>query len=170
MFNNITRLTGILFWLLSCQAIALPSDQDKPIQIEAGKVEMNEKEGTSRYSGGVRITQGSRLLTGDEILIESTDNKIDKITISGKPAHFSQMTIENETVEASSYTMVFHAKTEILELTEQAVLKQKDNTFQSEHIAYDANKDVVTAGQPDTDSEKRVKITLHPEKDTTEKP
>jgi lipopolysaccharide export system protein LptA len=61
-----------------------------------------------------------------------------------------------------------------LELNGEALLIKQQSRFSSEHIVYDAGRDMVTAGQPqneptaaaDPAEKPRVKITLHPEEST----
>ena len=164
--------TGCLFFALLI-AITLPltvnassADSTKPIKIEAGKVVIKEKQGISYYSGKVKIAQGSRLISGETIRIYSKKNEITKIVIAGKPAFFSQLNDASEKTIARAKEMVFHVKKEILVLKKEAVLQQKDNIFRSERISYNTAKDIMMAGDKNAPANQRVKITIHPKKES----
>ena len=152
---------------------AQTSDEDAPVNIEADRVEMHERDNLSIYKGNVKITKGSIKITGDEIFIQNQNGKLQHIKVSGKPATFHQLNDLQEEVSAQSYQMKYLAKTSILELKEQALLVKNQNKFSSEHIIYDAHNDIVKAGHNNktpTKEKPRVKITLHPEQKTTTQP
>lgn len=149
----------------SSTAFAINTDSDKPIQIDAGKLVIKEKQGISYYTGHVKITQGKRIISGDSITIHAKDSEITKIIIEGSPASFSQINDQNEKTQASANHMVFHVKKDILEMTKNAVLQQKDNVFKSEKISYNTANDVMMAGNKNAPANERVKITIHPKKD-----
>lgn len=154
-------------------ADALSSDSEKTMNIEADKVILNEKDGVSNYLGHVKFTQGSRSISGDSISIHQKGNEIIRIVIKGKPALFSQLNDNNEETRASSLEMIYHANKDMLILKQEAMLKQKDNVFHSDLISYNTAKDIITAGQEGTQEsdkdEQRVKITIHPKKDSNSK-
>lgn len=172
--NNMqTSQSSYLSWLLCffatllfpAEIMANSTDSDQPMNIEANKVILKEKNGISRYLGNVAITQGSRKISGDNITIFSDENNVTKVIIEGKPASFSQLDDNNEKIEASSHKMIFYAKTDILVLETDAVLQQKDNIFRSDKITYNTAKDIITAGKKDGTDSERVKITILPQKD-----
>jgi len=150
---------------LSPVASAISSDQNKPINIEAGKVVIKEKQGLAYYSGNVKITQGSRIIAGKTLTIFSEKDEVVKIIIKGQPASFSQLNDEGDKTVAQAKQMTFHVKKEILLLQDNAILQQKDNVFRSEKISYNTAKDIMMAGDKNAPSEERIKITIHPKKD-----
>ena len=154
--------------LITANAMASNTDHNQPMQIEAGKVILKEKQGISRYIGNVKITQGSRFILGDNITIHSNNGDVTKVIVKGQPASFSQLNDENEKVNASAHQMTFYTKTDILVLEENAILQQKDNVFKSEKISYNTAKDIITAGKHNGSTDERVKITIHPKKDNSE--
>lgn len=173
-FNRIIQMQAVfssLAFLLSYSSPvhARTSDADKAMNIVANKVVLNEKEGVSRYLGKVKISQGSRVISGDSIAIYQEDKKITRIVIKGKPALFSQLNDHDEETRASSMEMIYHADKDLLILEQDAMLKQKDNVFHSDRISYNTAKDIITAGQDSGSTDQRVKITIHPEKDSNSK-
>jgi len=160
------KLLLLFTYLVSPPLCAQKTDKEAPINIEADRVEMHERDGLSIYKGNVKITKGSIQITGDEILIQNRNGKLEHIKINGKPATFFQLNDLNEEVSAQSFQMKYLAENSMLELKQQALLVKNQNRFSSEHIIYDAHNDIVTAGHDTTTTtteQPRVKITLHPE-------
>lgn len=147
-------------------AAAINNDSDKPIHIEAGKLVIKEKQGVSYYTGHVKITQGSRIISGDSITIHAKDSEISKIIIKGSPASFSQINEQNETTRASANQMIFYVKKDLLVMTKNALFQQKDNVFKSEKISYNTAQDIMIAGNKNAPANERVKMTIHPKKDS----
>lgn len=153
-------------FFFSPYASALNADRDQVMQIEAGKVVMKEKEGVSQYSGNVKITQGSRIISGESITVHSKDNEVTKVVIKGEPAFFSQLNDQNEEIKGQSNLMVFYADKDLLVMKTNAILQQKDNIFKSDKITYDTAKDIISAGNSDGADDKRVTITINPKEET----
>ncbi len=157
-------LLGLLF---TSSAHALGTDSDAPVHIEADQVEMHEKEGISIYSGHVRITKGSIKISGERITIKNRNGRLHLILILGEPATFSQLNDQGEEISARSMRMEYRADNGLLELKEDAQLVKNQNRFNSAHIIYDTQKDIVTAGQEaqkDSQEAPRVQITIQPDK------
>lgn len=165
--------TFILLLLFSnINAWAKSSDKDAAIHIEADQLEMRERESLSIYRGNVKISKGSIKISGEEIIIKNKNGILYKIDIKGSPAVFFQLNDLGEAIEAQSLQMHYFAETGILELKEKALLVKDKNRFSSEHIIYDTQKNIITAGRGknkqtgdlSTAAEiPRVKVTIHPE-------
>ena len=67
----------LLFGLLSLSSVsfALESDKTKPITLNADHAKVDQLTGIGIYSGNVRVTQGSTVVTGDKIETHSGKNK-----------------------------------------------------------------------------------------------
>ncbi|MDQ1363659.1 MAG: lipopolysaccharide export system protein LptA [Pseudomonadota bacterium] len=149
---------------------AKTSDAGQPVYIEADQVEIRDREGLSIYRGNVRIVQGSLRISGDEIRIHSTDAGLQRVHVTGKPANFFQLTDLDEEISATGEEMEYQPQTSTLTLDRNAVLVQRDNRFTSEHIVYNTQTNIMTAGPgngsgtADTATPPRVTITIMPEK------
>lgn len=167
--NSMNLLILLTLLVIPGAAIAKTSDAEQPIYIEADQVEIRDREGLSIYRGNVHIAQGSLRIYGNEIRIRTTDQGMQKVNISGKPATFFQLTDLNEEISAQGEEMEYQSKTGLLILDREAVLVQRDNRFTSEHIVYNTQTNVVKAGTdnqtstPDS-TPPRVTITIMPEK------
>ena len=80
-----TAMPAILFALLliSCGAQALPGDEQKPIEIEADRAELDDATGTATYSGSVRLDQGSLKVRAARLIIETDAQQVQRITAEG---------------------------------------------------------------------------------------
>lgn len=158
----------ILIFCLSLPAQAKMSDTDKPLHIQAGSVEIHEKEGISIYKNNVRITKGTMIIQGELIHVHSDENKIRRIRVEGQPAKFRQLNDQDEEISAQSQHMEYQANNNKLILKKNAILIQGQNRFTSDHIVYDTQQDIVQAGTPVKNStsaeSERVTITIQPEK------
>jgi lipopolysaccharide export system protein LptA len=168
--NPMNNLMLLALLVIPCAAAAKTSDAEQPIYIEADQVEIRDREGLSIYRGNVHIVQGSLRINGNEIRIRTTDQGMQKINISGKPATFFQLTDLNEEISAQGEEMEYQSKTGLLILDRDAALVQRDNRFTSEHIVYNTQTNVVKAGTDnqtsptDSTTPPRVTITIMPEK------
>lgn len=167
--NSMNLLILLTLLVIPVAAIAKTSDAEQPIYIEADQVEIRDREGLSIYRGNVHIAQGTLRIYGNEIRIRTTDQGVQKVNISGKPATFFQLTDLNEEISAQGEEMEYQSKTGLLILDRDAVLVQRDNRFTSAHIVYNTQTNVVKAGAdnqastPDS-TPPRVTITIMPEK------
>ncbi len=155
----------LLLFLSYSTAHALTDDSTKPINIQADSAEINDVTGVSTYRGNVTITQGSTVLTGDIVILETTNKKVNKIISEGKLSTFKQTTDDGKKIDAEAEKMVYSITDNKIVLTKNAKLTESGNTFSSDKITFYTDKEIVTAGSS-TGSD-RVNITVFPE---TEKP
>ncbi|TCK17558.1 lipopolysaccharide export system protein LptA [Thiogranum longum] len=140
---------------------ALSSDRDQPMMIEADRVELDDTKGVSIYTGNVKVTQGTLVLTGDRMVVHNKGNDIDKVLMDGNPATYKQRPDGKEhDVHAQSRRMEYYTNPEHIILLQQAEVNQAGDVLRSERIVYDVVKDQVNAGTDKPDD--RVIITIQP--------
>ena len=158
----IINLTCLLF---SVNALALQSDRQQPINVEADRASINKKTGTSTYSGHVIVQQGSMRITADKLTVYTRKGKLEKMLAQGKPAEFKQRAEKgNKDISAIAESMTFHANDKIIIFEQGAKLSQGANTFSSNRIIYNQAKDTVDAGKKSGGD--RVTITIQPADET----
>jgi lipopolysaccharide export system protein LptA len=140
------------------------------IYIDADYMQLNIETGYSVYVGNVNIKQGQLILTGDKVTIQQSKKEVERITVTGKPAHYNHITDKGENIQAESEKMVYTASQNKLVMTINANLKQPDHQVSSQKIVYDTEKKIVIAGDKretskGSDNKQRVNITLTPKKD-----
>jgi len=161
-------LTGLLLFFLQTSSWATESVEK--IFIDADHMHLNIESGYSVYTGNVKISQGELVLTGNKMTLEQNDSGIERMTVTGKPAHYNHITEKGENIQAESEHMVYTASKNELVMTINAKLQQPDHQISSQKIVYDTLNKIVIAGDNDTTSNTdtdsdRVKITLTPKKE-----
>ncbi len=151
----------LLVFAFSSNSIALTDDSTKPINIQADSAEINDDTGISTYRGNVKITQGSTILTGDIVILETANKKVKKIISEGKLSTFKQTTDDGRKINAEAEKMVYSITGNKIVLTKNAKLTEEGNTFSSDKITFYTDKEIVTAGS--SSGNDRVNITVFPE-------
>ncbi len=168
--NKTNLLTALLLFTLP--AITWAADSVEKIFISADQMQMNINSGKSVYTGNVNISQGTLVLTGDKVTLKRSNDEVERITVTGKPARYKQVNEAGEPIEAQSEHMLYIASQNQLTLTINAHLQQPDVKLSSQKIIYDTQKRIVIAGGNDekkttdakTKKTQRVNIMLTPKK------
>jgi len=158
---RIAHLTLIVALATPSWCLALSSDRSQPMMIEADRVELDDATGVSIYTGNVKVTQGTLVLTGDRMTVHNQGDDVEKVLMDGTPATYKQRPDGKEhDVHAKSKRMEYYTDPERIILLEQAEVDQAGDVLRSERIVYDVVKDQVNAGtdQPN----ERVIITIQP--------
>lgn len=163
-------LLAISLSLASTAALALPSDREQPIRIQADTAELDDKQGVAVYRGNVIITQGSMIIKGNTVTITQTaSGDIDTFTSVGKPAYYEQKPdVNKDIVKAYGLTIQYFANKDRIVLTDQAKVTQGGNTFEGEKIVYDTQRQIVNAGRASdtqvTTPRPRIDMVIQPKK------
>lgn len=176
-FFRYSLFTAILFAVQSNSLAAEQVEKIEKIFIDADHMQMNINTGYSEYTGNVKITQGELKLTGDKVTVQQSNDEVERITVTGKPAHYNHVTEKGENIQAESELMVYTASQNKLVMTVNAKLKQPDHQVSSQKIVYDTEKKIVIAGDKAAASSsdsgsgasQRVNITLTPKKEPAKK-
>jgi lipopolysaccharide export system protein LptA len=161
------RACGVLLCsVLAPPVVALDSDREQPMFVEADAAEFDEKQSISLYLGNVEVQQGSMRILADEVLVHHKPNREPlKIIAIGKPVRYRQM-LDNdpEEVRASALRMEYETDREEIILIDDAELIQGEDRFASDRIVYNRTEDRLTAGTSARGRE-RVKIRIEPQND-----
>lgn len=174
MHALIPLLTSLILLGYLNLGFAQQDDNDKPLNIEADQLRVDEKVGRSTYSGRVKISRGSLLIKGDKVILQSSDNNgLSFIHVEGSPASFKQNNDKQQLISAEAQELIYRNDSGIITLNKNAVLIQNQNTFRAEEIIYNTHTYIVKAGQKDTSSKTkngRVFITIRPNNKSTNTP
>ncbi len=153
-----------LLLLTPIKSFALSEDANKPININADSVSINEKTGISIYLGNVTFVQGSLILNGSKIVIHQPDGTVTKILVDGKPATFQQQQDDSpDIVHAKAGKMKYVTKDERVFLKQNASVWQGENLLKGNEIEYNTRNSTVTA-QKSSDNTNRVHVVIEPNK------
>ncbi len=161
-------LTLTLLVCLPLASIALESDVDKPIEVEADSVQIDEgtDKGNSKsiYKGNVVLIQGSIRLTADKVTVIQNANKSDQIQAVGNPVRITQDSQNGKKpIKGHSSRMEYFVDSDMLYLIGNAVLTQDKDTFKSDRIAYDRKQSLIKGGAS-AQGKHRVRVTIKSKK------
>lgn len=170
-------LLFIALMLLSIQAGAENADRDKPIELEADTVTVNDAKKTSTYTGNVILTQGTLIIRGDKLVVREDREGFQHSTSYGKPTTFKQKREgKNEYIEGSAQRIEYDGRMDKVQLYTKAWVKRGDDIVHGDYIMYDASAEyaeVIGGGsQASTPSTPggRVRAVIQPKKKPAESP
>lgn len=169
---RIRQLSAILIWAASMLIWAPPAlselaDRDKPINLEADQVTVDDAKNISTFIGNVRLSQGSLLILGDEIVVEQDKEGYLMVTAHGKTASFRQKREGFDSyIEGYGEHIEYDARNGEMQLHMQARLKRDLDEVSGEHITYNSKTEIfqVKGGSPGNEEvmPKRVRAVLQP--------
>ncbi len=171
MKNNLAPITAIallcLLWVGSAQALS--TDSEQPINIEADRVDADDRKRLTVYRGKAIITQGSIRISGDTVKMYFDDqNELIKLISVGKPARFRQRPDgKKEFQRAEARRIEYYANKDRMILIDHAKASQGGDTIRADRIEYDTFHGKVKAESLPTNKagkapKSRVRITINP--------
>ncbi len=158
-----------LIALLCCAALASPAraekaDRERPVQIEADTVHMDDAKKTAQYEGHVILTQGTMSMQADRIDVSQDAQGMASGVATGKPVHFRQkMEGRDEYMEADALRVEYDARTELVKLIGAAHVKQGGDDLRGAVITYDMNTERYQAqGSDSRNAAGRVHAVIQP--------
>lgn len=157
--------------LMPALAWALPSDREKPINIEADHAQLDDREGVTQYKGDAILTQGTLRIEGDIITFFYDENKrLTKAVAEGKRATYEQVHKPGENpVKAKALKMEYYADRQKIYLIGDGHVWQNGDEFTGNYIEYDIERNVVSANSKpvtvdgETQKKGRVHIIIQPQ-------
>ena len=153
----------ILLSLLSSLVFAMPGDRDKPIEIEAESVVVDESTGFNQFMGDAVVTQGSLVLSAELIEVQTSDEEVESMVAKGsqqKPAKYIQsQPNQARFIEATAIEITYDVEKGLVFLIGDANLVQGFDSFSGETLEYDINNDKVLV-EGSEDGTKRVKFKI----------
>jgi lipopolysaccharide export system protein LptA len=138
---KLLSVTFLLFWLPAC--FADRADRDQPMHLEADRVNIDDAQQISTFTGNVRLTQGTLLIRGDKIIVVQDKDGFKHATAYGNTAEFRQKREGfNEYVEGYGVRIEYDSRTEILNLHEKAHLKRNLDDVSGDHITYSTQTEI----------------------------
>lgn len=171
-------ILGVILAFTMSAALALSTDKQKDIEIEADSAEMDDIKGITIYRGDVVVTQGSIRMTGHTMTVHFDDNgDMELVIMQGKPATYRQLPDNSETYdEAEARQMEYYALKDYIILIDNAlVTKPNGSRMSGSRIEYDTVLSKVLAkgtrstvktkdGETEKKKDGRVKITIKKKK------
>ena len=133
-------LSLVLALSLSAAApvLAKSSDREQPMDIDADRTDaLLGDDSVSTLEGNVRIRQGTMAVDAEKAEIHRRAGEIERIVLTGGPAKLSQLSDQNEQMEARARQIVYTPSNEVMVLTGNVEVQQPRGTLRGETIKYD---------------------------------
>jgi lipopolysaccharide export system protein LptA len=141
---NLNMLSLILAGLTSLSFTTLvfaeAADRDKPIDLEADSVKVDDAKQTSTYSGNVILTQGTLVIHADKLIVREDKEGFQHSTSLGNPTTFKQKREgKNEYMEGSAQRIEYDGRMDKVQLYTKAWVKRGEDIVHGDYIMYDAS-------------------------------
>ena len=155
-------------------AFAEAADRDKPIELEADNVTVNDAKKTSTYTGTVILTQGTLTIHADKLIVREDKEGFQHSTSTGNPTTFKQKREgKNEYMEGSAQRIEYDGRMDKVQLYTRAWVKRGEDIVLGDYISYDANAEyaeVIGGVKSEGGGTGRVKAIIQPKNKPAEKP
>lgn len=160
-------LFALLWALVWVQpAHAEKGDRDKPVNLEADSVTLDDIKKVSVYEGNVVLSQGTMMLRADRVQVNQNDQgDLGGLQATGRPVAFRQkLDGSEEYIEGFAERIEYNSVTSQLELIGQAQLRRGQDELRGGRISYNASTEFYrVTGQPDAQTATgRVRAVIRP--------
>jgi lipopolysaccharide export system protein LptA len=156
---------GLCVMLLATPAHAEQADRNKPVNLEADSVTLDDVKKISVYQGNVILSQGTLMLRANRVQVTQNANGLDKVSATGSPVTFRQKVEgRDEFIDGFANRIEFDSVNGQLELIGQAQLKRGSDELRGAQISYNANTEFYRViGQPNAQTPSgRVRAVIRP--------
>lgn len=124
----------------SNHVLAEAADRDKPIDLEADSVKVDDAKQISTYTGNVVLTQGTLVIHADKLIVREDSAGFQHSTSLGSPTTFKQKREgKNEYMEGSAQRIEYDGRMDKVQLYTKAWVKRGEDIVHGDYISYDAN-------------------------------
>lgn len=162
---NTTFLFALCIGLLASPAHAEKADRDKPVNLEADTVTLDDIRKISVYQGNVILSQGTLMLRADRVQVTQSAGGLDKVVATGRPVSFRQkLDGREEFIEGYAGRIEYDGTNSQLELIGEARLRRGGDELRGAQISYNANTEFYKViGQADAQAPAgRVRAVIRP--------
>lgn len=126
----------------SSHVLAESADRDKPIDLEADTVKVDDAKQISTYTGNVILTQGTLIIRADKLIVREDGAGFQQSTSLGNPTTFKQKREgKNEYMEGSAQRIEYDGRMDKIQLYTKAWVKRGEDIVHGDYISYDANSE-----------------------------
>ena len=165
------RRLALLAW---CLLSALPvhaerADRDKPVNLEADRVNVDDAKQTATFEGNVILTQGTLVIRGDRmVVVQDADGFKNGVAYGNLASFRTKREGCDEYIDGYAERIEYDSKAEKLQMFNRAYLKKSNDDVRGNYISYDVateffrviggGKQAATPGNP----EGRVRAVIQP--------
>ena len=141
--TSLRLLTTILpLFVLSMPVLAERADRDKPVNIVANKVTVDDRNKVHVFEGNVVLTQGTLTITGDKMVVTQDADGFQRGSATGNAkqlATFRQKRDNStEYVEGEAERIEYDSRTERAKLFRSAKVSSGGDEVKGHYIEYDS--------------------------------
>ena len=160
--NLISPWLSLCLLCLSLPLMALESDRQQPLEVNANSTDGTLGDGVTTLRGNVEIHQGTLHITADEAEVSKIDGRVSSVTFRGQPAFLEQEIEEQGLVQATANVIDYQVASGLVMLTGSADVKHPQYRISGELLTYDLNIQHFQ-GSSDENGNGRIHILLDPE-------
>ena len=145
------------------------ADRDKPVNLEADQVTVDDNKQTATFTGKVVLTQGTQVIRGDRMVVQQDADGFKYGVAYGNLASFRQKREGyDEYIDGYAERIEYDSKAEKLQMFNRAYLKKVNDDVRGNYISYEVateffrvtggGKQAATAANPDG----RVRLVIQP--------
>jgi lipopolysaccharide export system protein LptA len=140
------------------------ADRDKPINIEADRVTVDDAKQVAVFEGNVRLSQGTLTIRADKVVVREDKDGFQHATAYGQPAHLRQKREgADEWIEGWGGRMEYNGRSEQIELFNQARIVRGQDEVRGNYISYNSVTEFFQAeGARESGPPGRVKAVIQP--------
>jgi lipopolysaccharide export system protein LptA len=164
---------ALVLGLASTPAVAERADRDKPVDIEADRMSVDDRNKVHVFEGSVVLTQGTLVIRSDKLVVSQDANGFQSgiATASGsKLATFRQKRDGGGQVEGEAERIEYDSRNEQAKLYRRARVASNGDEVRGNYIEYDALSENYLAAQapgnaPAAPGSGRVRAVIQPKGD-----
>ncbi|HEY0338044.1 MAG TPA: lipopolysaccharide transport periplasmic protein LptA [Burkholderiales bacterium] len=128
--------------LLAAPVRAERADRDKPINLEADRVTVDDAKQIATFTGNVVLTQGSMILRGDRMEVRQDKAGFKQGTTWGGLAYFRQKREGfDEFIEGWAERIEYDSRADKVQMFNRAMLKRGQDEVRGSYISYDVTSE-----------------------------
>jgi lipopolysaccharide export system protein LptA len=129
-------------FLLAASAHAERADSNKPINLEADRVTVDDAKQIATFTGNVVLTQGSMILRGDRMEVRQDKAGFKQGTTWGGLAYFRQKREGfDEFIEGWAERIEYDSRADKVQMFNRAMLKRGQDEVRGSYISYDVSSE-----------------------------
>ena len=123
---------------LATPAAAEKADRDKPVNLEANRVTIDDARRTALFEGNVVLTQGTLEIRGDRMEVRQDKEGFQYGITWGGPAHFWQKREGfDELIEGWAERIEYDGRADKMQMFNRAMMKRTEDEVRGNYISYD---------------------------------
>jgi len=124
---------------LAAPAFAEKADRDKPVNLEADRVTIDDAKQTALFEGNVVLTQGTLQIRGDRMEVRQDKDGFRHGVTWGNLAYFRQKREGyDEHIEGWAERIEYDGRAETMQMFNRAQLRRGQDEVRGNYISYDA--------------------------------